>query len=266
MNRPIGVFDSGIGGLSLLASLMRALPNETYLYLADNASVPYGSRPPEEIAALAGRCADYLLYGGAKCVVIACNTITGNCVETLRKVCPVPVFGVEPALKPARERYGSRIGVLATPATLHCPKFKKLLNRLGEENFTLFPSPDLARAVEENFLNNLAESVAPCLEGIHREDLSCLVLGCTHYVLAEKTIAQLSGLPTLHGNDGTVQNVRRTVQEEDALHGVFSSSARNAPSLTLAVTRAGSLPYYVNILQRIGLAPALRECSEIILA
>ena len=105
MNRPIGVFDSGIGGLSLLADLMRALPRENFLYLADNASVPYGNRPREEIGALAARCADFLLQRDAKCIVVACNTITGTCVKDLRAKSPVPVFGVEPALKPALERY-----------------------------------------------------------------------------------------------------------------------------------------------------------------
>lgn len=258
MNRPIGVFDSGIGGLSLLADLMRALPRENFLYLADNASVPYGNRPREEIGALAARCADFLLQRDAKCIVVACNTITGTCVKDLRAKSPVPVFGVEPALKPALERYGSRIGVLATRATLSCPKFRALLARLGEERFRLFPSAELARQIEEHFLDDIEGAVSPCLEDVRHTDLSCLVLGCTHYVLAEDAVARAAGLPTLHGNGGTVRNVCRT------LSGMGAPDASAAPerTLRLAVTRPGSLPYYAAVLRRIGLGGALREGEE----
>ena len=126
---PIGVFDSGAGGISVLKRLWALMPNEQYLYYGDSANAPYGTKPLEEIRALTIRAVEHLLDEGCKAIVLACNTATSAAAKELRETYPdVPIFGLEPALKPASElRRDGKILVLATPLTLQQEKFENLM-------------------------------------------------------------------------------------------------------------------------------------------
>ena len=133
MFRPIGIFDSGVGGVSVLRDAMALLPHERFLFYGDNANAPYGLKSPEEIRACVRRVVDELLQRDVKALVIACNTATAAAAKELRETLALPVIGMEPALKPAHALlHGGQILVLATPATLHMEKFQRLMALYGE--------------------------------------------------------------------------------------------------------------------------------------
>ena len=125
---PVAVFDSGLGGISVLRELVRTLPHENYLYFGDSLHAPYGTKTPEEVTALAMQAAQKLLDQGAKALVVACNTATSAAIRTLRKTWPeLAIVGTEPAIKPAAERHpGGRILMLATAMTVQEEKFQRL--------------------------------------------------------------------------------------------------------------------------------------------
>jgi glutamate racemase len=143
----IGVFDSGLGGISVVRQLRRDLPNEHVLYFGDSANAPYGRKTPEQVRELSFDIVDRFVRQGVKAVVIACNTATSAAVDALREAYDIPIIGMEPALKPACDRgHGTaqRIIVAATPLTLHEPKFKRLMTRfLGSAHhfFAALPRP-----------------------------------------------------------------------------------------------------------------------------
>ena len=133
INDPIGVFDSGVGGISVLAELMRTLPNERFLYYGDSLHAPYGTKPEAEVLGYVRGIMAEMMRRGVKAVVIACNTATSVAAATLRAELDLPIIGMEPALKPASEiRHGGQILVLATPVTLRLQKFQALMARYGE--------------------------------------------------------------------------------------------------------------------------------------
>ena len=131
--RPVGIFDSGVGGISVLRELRAQLPQENVIYYGDTAYAPYGTKPPEVVMARVRQVMAELLDRDVKAVVIACNTATSVAAATLRAEMTLPIIGMEPALKPAHQlRHGGRILVMATPLTLRLPKFEALMARYGE--------------------------------------------------------------------------------------------------------------------------------------
>ena len=200
--RPIGVFDSGIGGLSVLQALRQALPRERFIYHADTAHAPYGERGDAFVRARALAVARELIGAhGVKTLVVACNTATAAAVQELRAAWPsLPIVGLEPALKPAvaATRTG-RVGVLATRGTLDSRKFQTLRAALeGQASFALQACDGLAAAIERADM----PQVAVCLSrytgalapfGADAGQIDTLVLGCTHYPLARPQIAALVG-------------------------------------------------------------------------
>ncbi len=194
---PIGVFDSGIGGLSALRHIQAALPQEHLLYFADSGFAPYGGKPEQVIVARTLAIAGFLLERGAKSLVVACNTATGAAIQGLRERYPaLPIVGVEPGLKPAAALTQSRIvGVLATERTLGSTKFTLLLEQITAATgvrFLLQPCTGLADQVEKGELRSAATSalvrryVAPLIEA----GADTLVLGCTHYPFLQPLIEQ----------------------------------------------------------------------------
>ncbi|MFC5497766.1 glutamate racemase [Caenimonas terrae] len=201
-SRPIGVFDSGVGGLSILRALRAELPAENFVYLADAGFAPYGERDDAFVAERARAVAQRLLDEHAiKALVIACNTATAAAVHVLRAQLPgLPIVGVEPALKPALAltRTG-RIGVLATRATLASAKFAALQAALqGQAQFVLQACDGLADAIETNDGPRIAELCAQYTGALGRLGadsgaIDTLVLGCTHYPFAQPQLQQLAG-------------------------------------------------------------------------
>lgn len=193
---PVGVFDSGVGGLSVLREIRHLLPHEQLLYVADSGHVPYGDKSPEFIRERSRQIADFLLEKGAKALVLACNTATAAAIVSLRETYPqIPIIGMEPAVKPAAAATRSGVvGVLATTGTLQSAKFAALLDRFaGNVRVITQPCPGLVECIEAGELDSpatrelLRALVAPLLA----EGCDTLILGCTHYPFIKPLLRQL---------------------------------------------------------------------------
>ncbi len=194
----IGIFDSGLGGLSVWREIVRRLPEESTLYFADQIHVPYGPRPLEEVRRYAKGVTTFLLSQGADLIVVACNTASGAALHALRRAFPdVPIVGMEPAVKPAAERTRSGvIGVIATPATFQGDLFQQLVKRFAAEvHLETQICPGLVEAVEAGDLETpetealLKQYLQPMLDA----GIDHLVLGCTHYPFLSTAIAKVAG-------------------------------------------------------------------------
>ncbi|MEK1906838.1 MAG: glutamate racemase [Pseudomonas sp.] len=193
---PIGVFDSGVGGLSVLREIRARLPDESLLYVADSGHVPYGEKTPEFIRARSQAIAEFLLGQGAKALVLACNTATAAAVAELREHYPaLPIVGMEPAVKPAAAATRSGVvGVLATTGTLKSAKFAALLDRFANDVRVITqPCPGLVEQIEAGELDSprtrelLQGFVTPLLG----EGCDTLILGCTHYPFIKPLLREL---------------------------------------------------------------------------
>lgn len=193
----IGVFDSGVGGLSVLRAVRARLPGEDLLYIADSAHAPYGDLPPDRIRGRSEQITRYLVEHGAKAVVVACNTATAVAVEHLRTLFSLPIVAIEPAVKPAvsRSRSGT-VGVLATSATLASPRYAALLARYGDRARVMAQAcPGLVECVErgdwasDETLRLVRRHVAPLIAA----GADQIVLGCTHYPFLRPLIEAVVG-------------------------------------------------------------------------
>jgi len=194
---PIGVFDSGVGGMTVLRDIRRLLPGEDLFYVADSAHAPYGDKTKEEIEARSVAIAEFLLSHRAKAIVVACNTATGAAVETLRARFPVPVVAMEPAVKPAAASTRTGVvGVLATNGTLGSRSFARLHERFGSEvNLLVQPCPGLVERVEAGDLSGgeTRALVEKYLTPLLAQQADTLVLGCTHYPFLAPLIQEIAG-------------------------------------------------------------------------
>ena len=220
----IAVFDSGVGGISVLRHLICHLPGERFLYYGDSANAPYGSRTTEEVRQLTLAAAEKLTTEyPIKALVIACNTATAAAVIQVREKYPhLIVIGIEPALKVAADNFpGGRIGVMATEVTLREEKFDILLHRFDEEcTITKIPAPGLVQLIEAGKVDTEeTEDLLRQILGDHIGKLDALVLGCTHYPFAARAISRVLGKQTvlLEGGDGTARETRRRLAEADLL-------------------------------------------------
>lgn len=221
----IGVFDSGVGGISVLKALVKELPYENFLYFGDSANAPYGEKTTEEIQGLSMNIADHFVEEGVKAIVIACNTATSAAAPLIREKYQdrMPVIGEEPALKPAAEadeEHDSRILVMATPATLRLEKFRKLKKRLEyEAEFIPVACVGLAARIEQGNLD--APDLLTLLErliGPYKGKVDGVVLGCTHYPFIKKQIRKVIGdVPLFDGGEGTARELRRELEERQQL-------------------------------------------------
>ncbi|HEY5763887.1 MAG TPA: glutamate racemase [Rhodocyclaceae bacterium] len=194
---PIGVFDSGVGGLSVLRAIRRELPHENLIYIADSAHAPYGDRDRDYVEARAMALLDYLSKAGAKAVVVACNTATVIAAERLRASYALPIIAMEPAIKPAASCTRSKvIGVLATTQTLASPSVARLCERHGDGiSILLQPCPGLVEQIERGNIAGDATRVllTNYLSPLLAAGADTLVLGCTHYLFLEPLIRELAG-------------------------------------------------------------------------
>lgn len=195
---PIGVFDSGVGGLSILIEIRKTLPAEDLLYLADTSHCPYGVKPLEEIRERVLAVSEYLMALGAKAIVVACNSASVAGLDHVREVHPeIPIVGVEPAVKPAHDRTRSgKIGVLATDMTLSGERFSLLVEKYGTgiEVYTQ-PAPGLVELVEAGKLDGAEteQVLKKYLTPLFEKGVDTLVLGCTHYPFLKPVIARIAG-------------------------------------------------------------------------
>lgn len=222
----IGVFDSGVGGISVLKDCTALLPNENFVFFGDSANAPYGERTVEEVQQLTMNMIRPMVERGLKAVVIACNTATSAAISLLRETfTEIPVIGVEPALKPATEddRNG-HIMVIATPVTLKLEKFQKLERTYGKDaDVTAVPCPGLAGRIEKGSLDGPdLKAMMSELLGPYRGKVDSVVLGCTHYPFVRRQIREVLGDVRFYdGGEGTARELKRKLEE----YGLRSDSS-----------------------------------------
>lgn len=240
----IGVFDSGIGGLSVLRALLASGTRARWHYTADSAHAPYGERTREEILARSMCIASRLIDDGARMVVVACNTATAQAIDQLRARWPAVVFvGIEPAIKPAVAiTRNGRVGVMATPATLSSERFRRLVERHAEGvHIVPQPCPGLAAAIERCSPEDagLRALVAQYASALAVAAVDTVVLGCTHYPLVRDLLqAELGADVTLvDPADAVASRVRSLWSCETDLEGLRLSATGDAQALASAASR-----------------------------
>ena len=224
-NSPIGFFDSGVGGLSVMKEAISIMPNENFIYFGDSKNAPYGTKELTEVKNLTLNAVDFLLNKDVKAIVVACNTATSAAIEDIRdKYKHIAIIGIEPALKPAVKlnRKGNII-IMATPMTLREKKFKLLMDKYkSESNIVSLPCAGLVEFIEQGMLegekleNYLKEKFKTYLE----DDISAIVLGCTHYPFIKKALSNVIGddIPLIDGGLGTSHELKRKLIENDLLN------------------------------------------------
>lgn len=224
-------FDSGIGGLNLLRECVRRVPRLNYIYCADNYNVPYGNRSAEEIYSLTKEALKGIEEYEPLALVVACNTVTANCISLLRRDYSFPVVGIQPAIKQAAE-YGDKCLVLATGATVKSPPFNSLVARYAGDGATIRPCDRLAGFVEDNVFNlpvMLPKGLLP------EEEADCVVLGCTHYVFVKDQIARHYNCPVFDGISGTADHFAKILGTADHFNtflGIFDHNTKNRTNPT----------------------------------
>ena len=224
--QPIGVFDSGLGGISVLRELVSLLPAEDFIYFGDSANAPYGERTEREIRALTTAHVDRLAAMGVKAVVLACNTATSAaCAPLRRRYRQLPIIGMEPALKPAiLSREKPRVVVIATHATLRQKKFERLMARFKDAGeIVKLPCPEIVEFVERGEIHSeaLSRYLKERFSIVLQTPVDCVVLGCTHFPFVRETIQQTVGqaVQIFDGAAGTARELKRRLEAIDALRG-----------------------------------------------
>lgn len=216
----IGLFDSGVGGTSVLDSIKKILPNEEYKYIADSKNCPYGEKSDAELKAIVDKNVKTLINWGAKIIVIACNTATTRCIEYLRSRYPDILFvGTEPAIKLAANTDAQLVLVMATPGTIESERTKALLqeNQKSGQEVRLLPCPGLADTIEKNYQTGNFEIISKYLDGLFATtnySPEVIVLGCTHYSLIKELIqAHFKDAKLIDGNGGVAKRVKNLVEK-----------------------------------------------------
>lgn len=216
---PIAVFDSGVGGISVLRALINEMPNENYRYYGDSANAPYGTKSLEEVRRLTVSHVDRFIEEGAKAVVVACNTATSAAVRYLRQKYPmVPLIGIEPALKPAvLSKNHPNVVVMATPMTIREEKFHNLMDRyMGMAHIIPLPCPGLMEYIEHGDIQSeeLEHFLARLFEPFEKQKLDAVVLGCTHYPFVSRELQKVLGghVALFEGGPGTARETKRRIE------------------------------------------------------
>ncbi len=258
---PVAVFDSGLGGLSVLREIRRVLPAQQLLYLADQAHVPYGPRPPEEVLRFSEGIARFLLSQGSSVLVVACNTASAAALHPLRAAFPgVPFVGMEPAVKPAaRASRTGAIGVLATPGTFRGKPFCSVVERFAQGvRVCVGTCPGLVEAVERGRTDGpeVRRIVEAAVAPLAAEGIDTLVLGCTHYPLILSTIREVCG-PGIEVIDPAPAVARQVLR---VLEGLGGSAETSPPGRSVFFT-SGSPEEFGRQLERLGFGGSPRAVA-----
>lgn len=238
MNKKIGIFDSGLGGLSILKELLKVLPNEDYLFYEDSINNPYGEKSEEELLSITSKIVDYLLKEDCKIIVIACNTATTSCMKKLREKYPDTIFvGTVPAIKMAYDNNYKNTIVLSTPYTRNSKRVEELIDEYHNPNQNIIniSGENLASLIEENKI----EEIRILLNKILRpyKDCDSIVLGCTHYPLIKDEIKKvLPNTEILDGSNGVAREVKRQLETNSSL-----SNSKKRSNITIINTKDTSL-------------------------
>lgn len=233
----IGVFDSGLGGLSVLKELRKLLPNEDYIYYADSINVPYGEKSDEELLDLTSKIVDYLLEKDCKLIVIACNTATTSCMKRLRELYPDTIFvGTVPAIKVAYDHNYKNTIILSTPYTTKSKRVQELMRDYTRDDQELYlvSGENLASLIEDN--NSLEiDNVLNRILSPYKNKADSIVLGCTHYSLIKEEIEKvLPNVVQLDGCKGISEEVKRQLESHNLIEN-------NSGDLTIINTKNDEL-------------------------
>lgn len=248
----VGIFDSGVGGITVLKRAMAYLPEVDYIYYTDNLHVPYGTKPKEEVYGYVKEIVDFLVKEGVDVIVIACNTATCIAVQKLREQTHIPIIGMEPAVKLALDDNAEgKILVTATPLTLTTDKYKSLVEHIDTDHRTVsLPLPELVQFAEERDFNE-EKLYAYFEEKLSHYDLNefkGIVLGCTHFVYFRKYLEKIlpSQMKIYDGNEGTVRHLKECLylngeiqtheRREEAVRVEFYYSGKKCESLEILET------------------------------
>lgn len=218
----IGIFDSGIGGITVLKQAIEKLPMADFIYYADTLNVPYGTKSSEEVKGYVNDVVNFLITKEIEALVIACNTATSIAVKDLRKKYNIPIIGMEPAIKPAiKEGKLKKVLVLATQLTLTQAKFKELVSVMGaNERITGIPTPRLVEFAENGQINTseVKEYLEDIFHGINFNEYEYMVLGCTHFIYFKQIIKMIvpEHIKIIDGNEGTIRHLFNLVKDSDA--------------------------------------------------
>ena len=222
-NNPIGIFDSGIGGLSVLKQIIKILPNEKYIYYADMDNVPYGLKTKEQILEYVENAIDFLNSKGVKAIVVACNTATSVAIKEIRSDYNIPIIGIEPAIKPAIEnRKDKKVLLMATPVTVEGEKIKNLIQILEANDIVeLIAMPKLVEFAESGEFNteNVKKYIKESLEKFNLEEYSYLVLGCTHFPYFKTTLKEIlpDNICIIDGSKGVAERLKEVLKDKKIL-------------------------------------------------
>ncbi len=253
---PIGVFDSGVGGLSVLRAIRHELPSEKIIFLGDQVHVPYGPRRLEEVRHFSEQITRFLIEQGAKLIVVACNTASAAALHTLRDLFPeMPFVGMEPAVKPAAERTQSGVvGVLATPATFQGALYASVIERFANGvNILQATCPGLVEQIENGRLEG-AETwmiLESALNPMMRQNIDTIVLGCTHYPFVIPMIQSIVGsqVNVIDPAPAVARQVRRLLAAGEILAPENHLHAANPAAVQLFTT--GEIEKLQNLLPRL---------------
>lgn len=232
--RAVVFFDSGIGGLNLLAECVKRVPRLDYFYYSDNVNVPYGNKSPQEIYALSTKILDRAAELEPQAMVIACNTVTAECIDRIRARYPFPVVGIQPAIRQAADVGGNCL-VLATEATVKSRAFHSLAERFPQLDINVRACRELAAFVEGNVFS-LPETLPQGLLPDAQAD--SVVLGCTHYVYVKRQIERRYGCPVFDGIAGTADHFAKIVGIGDHFGpncGIFDHHGEKSAKVTFFV-------------------------------
>jgi len=223
-NNPIGILDSGVGGLTVLSAIVKELPDESYVYIGDSQNTPYGEKTEEEIYHLSKRLMEFLLHNNVKLIVIACNTITVSCLERLRTDYPdIPIVGTVPVIKTAAAVSKSkRIGILSTTRTAQSDYQKHLIEEFANDCEVFNLGTDaLVPLIEQGKIESseMATRLREVLKAFSSEHIDTLALGCTHFPFLEKQMQQVLGsaVQLLDSGGAIARQVKRVLLYNDSL-------------------------------------------------
>lgn len=235
MKRSIGVFDSGIGGFTILEELKKTLPNENFIYYEDTKNNPYGEKGEEEIYSIAKNIVDYLISLNVKMIVIACNTVTTICMKRFKKEYPNMIFvGTVPAIKVACDRNLKNILVMATPSTIKSNRTYELIrdNKGINQNIMLASCDGLAKLIEDNDQEKINNRLAEIFKDYIDLNIDSIVLGCTHYPLIKDNIKKaFPNVLLLDSSVGVAKEVKRQLEKNHLINNEGNGEVKIIDSL-----------------------------------
>ena len=238
MNKKIGIFDSGLGGLSILKELLKILPNEDYLFYEDSINNPYGEKSEEKLFEITSKIVDYLLSENCKIIVIACNTATTSCMKKLREKYPNTIFvGTVPAIKVAYDNNYKNTLILSTPYTMGSKRVEELIDEFHNPNqkITNISGENLASLIEEDKIDEIRDLLNRILTPY--KDCDSIVLGCTHYPLIKEEIEKIvPDAKLLDGSNGVAREVKHQLEINSSL-----SNSKKRGDITIINTKSDEL-------------------------